>query len=376
VASVFERHPRLTVTILLVLSVVGTDVAFTQAWLWLRAGRASDTPKLRIRSEVYHHGLRPLASLDAEEWGPGVYPYRTNSLGFRDKQTRSVPLTSEKHRLLFMGDSFTEGVGVPYEKTFVGILDAALAKEGLEVLNAAVSLYSPTIYYRKTRTLLEDVGLRFDEMVVFIDISDIQDEAALALDARGNVVLDEQRRGRLTRADWRYTAGFPRLRRLQRLLEDHTLLLSRLYELAEAPFRRDRHRAAAWTLDPEVFDDYGMAGLAQARLRMDALHELLRTRGIRLTVAVYPWIDQILAGDRDSKQARLWREWAEARGVGFLDYFPAFISGRDARGTVGRLFIPGDIHWNEVGHALVAEGFLRYYRSREEPRVVRGEPSR
>ncbi len=363
-ASVFERHARLTATILLAVSVVGTDLVFTQAWLWLRARRASDTPKLRISSDVYHHGLRPLASLDAEEWGPGAYPYRTNSLGFRDKETRSVPLASEKHRLLFMGDSFTEGVGVPYAKTFVGIVDTALAAEGVEVLNAAVSLYSPTIYYRKTRSLLADVGLRFDELAVFIDISDIQDEAAFGLDEQERVVLDDQRRGRLARADWRYTAGFPRLRRLQRLLQDHTLLLARLYALAEARFRRDRHRAAAWTLDPEIFDDYGRVGLAQARLRMDALHELLRARGIRLTIAVYPWTDQILAGDRDSRQAHFWWEWAQARGVGFLDYFPAFIAERDARETVKGLFIPGDIHWNEAGHALVAEGFLRYHNGR------------
>jgi hypothetical protein len=36
--------------------------------------------------------------------------------GFKDSGVRDVPLTTDKHRILFMGDSFTEGIGVPYEK--------------------------------------------------------------------------------------------------------------------------------------------------------------------------------------------------------------------------------------------------------------------
>jgi hypothetical protein len=79
--------------------------------------------------------------------------------------------TGEK--IFFIGDSFTESPGVPYEQSFVGLF--AQAFPALDVLNAGVSSYAPSVYYEKLKYLL-DAGLKFDEAVVYIDISDIQDE--------------------------------------------------------------------------------------------------------------------------------------------------------------------------------------------------------
>ena len=75
-----------------------------------------------------------------------------------------------------MGDSFTEGVGYDFEKTFVGIVDKALSTKGMEVLNAGVIGYFPAIYFKKTEYLLETLKLKFNHMVLFLDISDIADE--------------------------------------------------------------------------------------------------------------------------------------------------------------------------------------------------------
>src|SRR5262249_32763549 len=76
-------------------------------------------------------------------------------------------------RFVFIGDSFTEGLGYPWEQTFVGLLSRSLGEA--EILNAAVSSYSPTAYYIKIKWLLDE-GYVFDHVVVLIDISDIQDE--------------------------------------------------------------------------------------------------------------------------------------------------------------------------------------------------------
>ena len=75
-----------------------------------------------------------------------------------------------------MGDSFTEGGLLDYTDTFVGRIDSDLGEKKIEVLNAGVSSYSPIIYWRKIKYLIEDMKLKFDEVVVFIDISDPYDE--------------------------------------------------------------------------------------------------------------------------------------------------------------------------------------------------------
>ncbi|HEX3495974.1 MAG TPA: SGNH/GDSL hydrolase family protein, partial [Methylocella sp.] len=79
---------------------------------------------LGIRDPVYHHTLRP--KFDGfDKWGTKFFPVLTNSLGFRDASTRDVPLMADRKRIVFIGDSFTEGLGVTYQETFVGKFAAA-----------------------------------------------------------------------------------------------------------------------------------------------------------------------------------------------------------------------------------------------------------
>jgi hypothetical protein len=80
----------------------------------------------RTANNEYHHDLAP----------------NTNSLGFKDGSTRIVPLVRDGRRVLLIGDSFTEGVGVPFDQTFAGLLYQA-GLEGtkkVEFLNAAVRI--------------------------------------------------------------------------------------------------------------------------------------------------------------------------------------------------------------------------------------------
>src|SRR6266487_2791611 len=131
----------------------------------------------RVANAQYHHGLA--ANFPGyHAWGGSHYRLSTNSLGFKDHSTRIVPLIQDRHRVLLMGDSFTEGVGFDFDETFAGLLyRAGLNSENqVEFLNAAVASYSPIIYYQKIKHLLE-IGLHFDEVVVFSDHSDVHDEA-------------------------------------------------------------------------------------------------------------------------------------------------------------------------------------------------------
>jgi hypothetical protein len=350
--------------------VVLSDFGFTALYSHFRPGFYRDHSAIRVPSPIYHHGLRPGVSVDDERWGPLVASYRIDSLGFRDRAVRQVPLTSADWRVVLIGDSFTEGIGVAYEDTFAGLTAAALAPSGVEVLNAGAASFSPIIYLRRVRNLVEEVGLRFDHLVVFVDIGDIQDEVTYAFDEQGNVVSREARRLREERANRVYGRPFfLRSLAVRRFLDRHTLLLARLYDSADRLLTRGPRRAALWTVDPRAFDEYGREGLANARAHMDALAGLLARHGIGLTVAVYPWPDQVILGDRDSKQASFWRAWAADRGAGFLDYFPLFVGVGDPRDVVRREFIPGDIHWNAAGHRLIAGPLVEHLRALAARRV-------
>ena len=74
----------------------------------------------RIKSDIYHHDILPNTNV-YENWGNLRYKLVTNSLGFRDFQNTSVKkVASSKKRLILIGDSFTEGVGLEYKDSLAG----------------------------------------------------------------------------------------------------------------------------------------------------------------------------------------------------------------------------------------------------------------
>lgn len=79
----------------------------------------------RIFDPVYLYGLAP--KIDGYDvWGESCYRLLTNSIGFKDASTRDVPLQSNTRRVLLMGDSLVEGIGIPHERTFAGLLNEAM----------------------------------------------------------------------------------------------------------------------------------------------------------------------------------------------------------------------------------------------------------
>jgi lysophospholipase L1-like esterase len=302
----------------------------------------------RVAHEIYHHDLKPNVDVTAR-WGNVEYTLRTDDLGFRVAGATSSASRPSQRRLLVIGDSFVEGVGLAYEETFVAGLALRLAARGVEVSNAGVVSYSPSIYLRKTRFLVEERGLVLDAVLVLLDVSDVEDEAVYYRIASDGAITRE---GEGSMRD-----------RVFDLVERNTLLLSSLRTLVRrlreghAPPRPEdalNRWRALWTHDDDAWREYGESGLALATERMDALARFLDGRGIRLAIAVHPWPDQIVRGDLESLQVRHWRAWAAERGATFIDLFPSFIGDRPAHEVLPAHFIAGDVHWNARGHALGA----------------------
>ena len=76
----------------------------------------------RVANPIFDHGLVP--NFDGYDvWGEARYRFFTNSLGFKDGAVREVPLKASSRRILLMGDSYAEAIGIPYESTFFGLLN-------------------------------------------------------------------------------------------------------------------------------------------------------------------------------------------------------------------------------------------------------------
>ena len=347
-------------------------------WLWsahvLRAA-ATITPAATCfaRDPVRHHALQPECSCD-RHWGRESYPFATNSLGFRDESIRHVPLTSTGPRILLLGDSFTEGMS-SWPDSYVGQVAARFPQ--YEFLNGAVESYSPSNYLNVARELLNK-GVHFDEVIVFIDISDAQDEAAFYRDIDPSGAVDGPQQI-IHNGGW--------YANLRQYITEHLLLTNAIANLLERQAVKhgfyglnfghgplfDLERSA-WTYRPvnntapyEIgYGPLGLqAGLAKEQSKMTLLWQELQQRHIPLSVVVYPWPAQIVHDTADSTQVVLWRDWCAGKCKSFISVFPAFLALKQhcPPGQPGcwylNDFIFGDEHYNAAGNALVADAVSR-----------------
>jgi len=316
----------------------------------------------RIYNPVYDHGLA--AGFDGfDVWGEARYRLITDNLGFKDASTREVPLKSASRRILLIGDSFTEGIGQPFDNTFAGLLAQEGAKRSgrVEFLNAGVASYSPTIYYAKVKYLLEK-GLQFDEVVLLSDSSDVEDEAS------SYFCFDEDPNYRKYCNTPPGSAPEPAIKR--DFFIDHFAVTNRVrlivkrWLLTRLGNKRhainDDHNRIGWTTenpDPAKYRPLGVdGGIARSLANMTKLSDLLASRNIPLTIVVYPWAQQIAQNDRDSKQVRLWRDFCPGHCKAFVDLFPPFFAAADAdKDWYEHLYIVGDDHFSAQGNRMMFE---------------------
>jgi len=330
----------------------------------------------------FHHGLQ--ADQDTwAVWGSSLYPFKTNSLGMVDSAVYDVKLKTDKERLLILGDSHSEGVGVSYNKTFSGILSKRLEKD-IEILNASCISYSPKIEYLKAKYLFEE-GFKVDHIFVFIDISDMQNELVYEhFEPRkksweheafyksklffkrhssiyylaSSIIVSNQTKQFFKKANLFNQQGL--MGTPANVIDLYASFFDGFNDkvlLSNPQF----HGVGEW-YDNDRFGELADLGIGLGQQNILRLKELCDSKNVKLTISIHPWQYQILKGNVHDYYVNKWESFAEANGIDFINLFPLFINSENPVIIIKKYLISGDNHWNEFGHAQVAdylEGYIR-----------------
>jgi lysophospholipase L1-like esterase len=348
------------------------------------------------------HSYRPFLEYE-QVWGDRTIRFYTNSLGWKDgRPDRVIAKRPDRERIVVLGDSFAEGLGYVQSETLSGVAERELNAAGrrCEVLNGGRASYSPLLEYQRLKKFLA-AGYHADTVVLLYDVSDAEDELYYASRYQFSAAGEPERfRGwnyhPALRSLYNHSALVRRIRRMtldpgtvthpgpqdaldHRVPPDFApgappISARRLVELSPWAYGVLR---ANWTAHPASLAGWAEDGLRASFGNLQRIQRLTREHGVRLMMVIYP-IPQMLytredpayyavlkrtfpkwLADRETiygtrpgplvtEYERRVTDFCRRQGIELLDLIPELQGVPEWH----RLYIPGDIHFNDLGHRL------------------------
>ncbi len=334
----------------------------------------------RVSSNIYHHGILPNINVD-ESWGKRRYKLITNSLGFRDFKNKKINKQGDKKRLVLIGDSFIEGIGLNYKDSLSGKISKFLFNN-TEVINMGVASYSPTNYFYKIKYFIEK-GYVIDNVFIFLDLSDIVDEIKYDYDKNNQLILNFnnikskkilyskffKENFIVFKFVFKLSEYFGKLKKKikNRYIEDGMGASKFFKKKFFNVTTQDRNlyymiyrQPSVWTLNDKNMRynlDNTKKGLERSEMNLKRLFRLLNENNIKSKLIIYPHPAQIYIGD--TFYQNYWHKFSKKNNIEFVNTFPAFeIKNSNKKKFILDNFIEGDIHWNEKGSKKIFD-FLK-----------------
>ena len=318
---------------------------------------------IRIDHKFYHHTLRENIKYDKTPSFDNFYTLCTDNHGFKYK----CGFKRDKNfEIAFLGDSFVEGVSLNYENTFVGIFED---KKNISVANLGVTSYAPNIYLSKVKYLLDN-DYKFKHIIVFIDISDVFDDNTFyKLNDDFSISERKAKEKNLKRRKFlRY--NFPLTNYYMFVIKMNSRFNKEVPpSSSEKPIFNERaSKKAMWTYksDGELDGYQGSITKTQDEMifAMNKLHELLKKNNIKLSLAVYPWPQQLEFNDENSKHVNMWRSFCEKKCTKFINFFPYFFEEKKRTSYLEvykKYYFWNDVHFNAEGNRVIAEKLIKEF---------------
>lgn len=357
----YKRQEEIARINLIIFSII---FVFTIAEICLRLTSPRISPEevlLRIKDPNTHHALAPNMNVSTGGFRGNIVHYKTNNLGYRCLIDEKVSRKSQSdNRILLLGDSFTEGVGLDYKDTFAYQLTCLLNGRGgksFEILNSAVCSYSPKLEARKLSMFLKR-GFKANQVLLFLDISDVQDEYSYL--TWNSFTMEEMER-------WRRTKSQDYKRRLASFSEPelYPLFLVKFSESLKnltthfinpddaSSYIPRRNQRYSWTVNPKIaeLNPWIQTGFRELKKNISRIRTLCEDNAIRFAIVIYPTPYQLNEPCRSCMFRKRMKDFSNKEKLTLIDLYPIFYNLKN----FANYFFSADVHWNKNGHALVGE---------------------
>ena len=318
---------------------------------------------IRIDHPIYHHGFRGNVIYNEAKGFEGNFSLCTDNHGFKYHCNK---LRKKKFDFAFIGDSFVEGVGLPYKDTFVGIYEKKSKKS---VANLGVTSYGTKIYLSKINFLLKN-DYHFDHVVVFIDVSDLFDDNTFYLLNKDlsvwekNAIKKRLKKRKFLRYNFPLTNYYMYVIKMNNRINREVPPLKSLKPI----YTKKAYLKAEWTYNSQDNIDGYTDPISKTKIEMikniEKLYIILKKNNIKMSLAVYPWPQTLENDTVDSQHVKMWEDFCLNKCEKFINFFPFFFNEKKESSylnVIKEFYFWNDVHFNKKGNIILGEKLIELF---------------
>ena len=215
-------------------------------------------------------------------------------------------------------------------------------------------------------------GFKFKEIIFFIDISDFYDDN-VTYKLNKNLTISEidfknkgLKRRQFLRTNFPLTNYYMYVIKKNRQLN---IKDDKNYKKGATPsFNKKVNYKAEWTYynHKNHLEYVGTIKEGQKNLIniMSRIYHMLKKNNIKMTIAVYPWPQQLKNDKVDSKHVVMWEEFCKTRCNNFINYFPLFFEEKGENSFLEvykKYYFWNDVHFNKEGNKIIAKKLIEKF---------------
>lgn len=275
----------------------------------------------------------------------------------------------DKKNIFIFGDSFTYGVGIDYDKTFVGLLENN--NKNYNFYNFGVGSYSPSVYLYKFKKILNE-GIYPEKIIIFLDLSDVLDEAE-------RWIYDERYNTVKLKTDYIYQNSLKKEKFLKRNFKIMTNISSyfnfkirNLREKTKIRFTNNRkikrsiQGSFTYTKKEKLDQNYWKKntfdkGINNLKNRLQQISRISKKNNVELFVTIYPWGETLEFGQEKFNWSNFIEEFCINNNCKTIDAIPVFQKYKKENINWSTdLYFLNDEHFNKKGANLLFETVQKY----------------
>jgi hypothetical protein len=286
----------------------------------------------------------------------------TDEFGMR---TGKKNLKKENRDNIFIfGDSFTFGVGLEYEETFIGILEKNL---NYNFYNHAVGSYSPTVHYYRLKKTLNNTSIVPNKIIIFLDITDVYDEGNRWIYNENNLKpslkFNEwkkilEKKNSFIKKNFKINSFlFSKLnfniRKYRSNFKNAISSKNKIKTSFQGQFTYTNIKELNNVFWSEKIFNYGILKIKE---NINLISDIARSKDIDFFLVIYPWAETIEFGQKEFNWEKFGEILCENNKCKLINTFPYFRDYANFNKSWPKdLYFINDEHFNIGGNILIAK---------------------